>query len=376
MTPLERSHVSLTLDVFKGIAAVAMVLNHAGFALLSPANTATGGFGLAVFLGGMAPVLFFFATGFGLGLRPSGRAVDWPATLKKVAWLVMADQCLLWMGGRSFGLDFFGFIALSMLIGNWLSERRSPVRWCLSMLVLILAMRFGLPSLRLQFPMDVLLLRWFTGLGGVVGVSYPFSPWAAAPLAGFLCARLMSASSGVGGRCDRPVQLLWLASVLAGVVAVWLYHRGVSFHRYGHVAAGFVVAAVPVVAGAWALASLLARTPFRMGSFLALRGTSALLVVPLHYAALAVLVQGLGLRQLPPSQAVGWIVMLVVGSLTLSQVLAGPLERGFRWLTVPVLSLALAGVAWVAWAWTEPVWVPRLACCLGIVLVATRFGRR
>ena len=56
------------LDLLRGFAALLMVFNHVGYAALSPQAAQHGASGAIVFLGSVAPVLFFFATGFGGGL--------------------------------------------------------------------------------------------------------------------------------------------------------------------------------------------------------------------------------------------------------------------------------------------------------------------
>ena len=70
----QRSRVFVPeLDVLRGIAAVLMILNHAGFRLLSGVDASSSISGAAVFLGGFAPVVFFFATGFGIALSTRAR---------------------------------------------------------------------------------------------------------------------------------------------------------------------------------------------------------------------------------------------------------------------------------------------------------------
>ena len=71
---------ALELDVLRGVAASLMIVNHAGIRLLSPADTIESASAVAVFVGGFAPVVFFFVTGFGAALARGSapRPLDLP----------------------------------------------------------------------------------------------------------------------------------------------------------------------------------------------------------------------------------------------------------------------------------------------------------
>src|SRR5262245_13577914 len=105
------------LDLLRGLAIVLMIVNHAGVRLLDPAWLDGGGVGALVFLGGFAPVVFFFTTGFGVGL--ARRTPDRAAligTLAKSGLLLLADQFMAWRAGMAWGLDFLGFIAIATVL--------------------------------------------------------------------------------------------------------------------------------------------------------------------------------------------------------------------------------------------------------------------
>ena len=115
------------LDLLRGLAGLAMVVNHTAVAVV-PAAAATlvslpeaplsmTPVQWASFLGSFAPVLFFFISGVGYGLqaRPGGVPAK-PGLWPKVAVLVLADALLWRVAGFWIGLDFFGFIAASMLL--------------------------------------------------------------------------------------------------------------------------------------------------------------------------------------------------------------------------------------------------------------------
>lgn len=178
------------LDVFRGWAAVLMIVNHAGYAWLSPANADAGASGLAVFVGSFAPVLFFFATGFGIGLKRVGQP---PSSLLDTAWksilLIAADQAMYWRGGASFGFDFFSFIGVASLLVVLVARARRPVHLSLFLVVAILVVRYAVgPFVREWLPEEG-WSDWLTGLRGHTGVSYPFAPWMVYPLIGFVLGR-------------------------------------------------------------------------------------------------------------------------------------------------------------------------------------------
>lgn len=364
------TRVSETLDVFRGLAAVAMVINHAGFALLEPASAASGLTGLLVFLGSLAPALFFLATGLGVGLRPKSQGVfDWRRQWTKVAWLLLADQFLMWSSGRYWGMDFFGFIALSSIVVAWLGTRNQPVRWAVGLMAGLLILRYGLRSPILSVFGEHGVIVWVSGVVGQSGWSYPLSPWLVAPLAGYLM--------GQGVLQLTPVlrRRIWLALVLlCGGLATGLLLKGASFFRWGSVSIAYFLAAVALTALAWALAGALVTAAPTARRWLSMRGTSAFLVVPLHYAMLAVL-KGVVTPPLPDGVAVAWMgvvtAMAVVGALRMSTTLeAWRMVRETSARSTLLLVLLAAGLL-----------LPQglalvLVCCCGQIVVAAQFSRR
>jgi uncharacterized membrane protein len=188
---------SRQLDLFRGVAAILMVLNHAGFHWLAPADATEGVDGVTVFLGSAAPALFFFATGVGMGLSRRS-VVDWSAIARKVVLLLVADLFLGWGVGRWFGLDFFAFCAISMLAVSLVTATRRPLAAAAAGIAVCLALRYAfvahLQPLAAQYP----LVAFVSGIEGIADVSYPLSPWLVFPLAGFILGRV-SARQGDGG---------------------------------------------------------------------------------------------------------------------------------------------------------------------------------
>lgn len=331
------------LDVFRGWAAVLMVVNHAGYALLSPANAHAGASGLAVFLGSFAPVLFFFATGFGIGLRPVGQP---PPSLFETAWkaalLVAADQAMYWRGGAMFGFDFFSFIGVASMLVALLARSRWPIRLSLGLVVAILVVRYAVgPFARAWLP-EQGLLDWLTGLRGQSGVSYPFAPWMAYPLIGFVLGRLYVA------RDKAAPQRQWLlagaavgvASLALAAAMVWM---GAGLFRWGSMSSAFFVLSLGVLAG-FALLSVATARSTSAGRLLALRGVASFAVIPIHYALLG-LAERLDLPLPPYAFVVAVLALIVVswiGAGALARFAQGPWLTRHRRLALPALVGLLA----------------------------------
>src|SRR5580698_1983080 len=91
-----RTH-SAQLDVLRGLAIVLMIVNHVGVSLVDSNQEQLRAVSALIFLGSFAPVLFFFTTGFGIGISRRGAAwVGFGSTLLKAGLLVLADQFMFW----------------------------------------------------------------------------------------------------------------------------------------------------------------------------------------------------------------------------------------------------------------------------------------
>jgi uncharacterized membrane protein len=280
------------LDVFRGVAAVLMVINHAGFAWLSSVDATQGLGGAFVGMGSFAPVLFFFATGYALGLPGQAERGITADRLWKCVLLVVADQFLYWSRGATGGLDFFGFIALSMLVLYGIGPARRVEWLAAALLAVIAALRFAIgPLLKASIPQTG-VLAFLTGVYGQDGISYPLAPWLAYPLAGFLFARMRTRQIAIR---NPEILLLGLASIAAGL-SLAMYGRGMSFHRWSSMALAFFVLSIAVLAVAWWISTMLDRHAKAAADRIALRGIAAFLVVPVHYA----LVKAVSVSDLSP----------------------------------------------------------------------------
>lgn len=268
------------LDLLRGFAALLMVFNHVGYVALNPQAAQHGASGAVVFLGSMAPVLFFFATGFGGGL--AARPAPWRSVADKVLLLVLADQFLGWTLGRPLGLDFFGFIAVSMVAARLVLATPRPVTVAAAGIVAVLLLRYGLGQSWEAPPGGYGVLEWGLGVTPHDAVSYPATPWLAYPLLGVALGVLYRRHAG------RITPSTWM--LVAAVIIVCaagsavLASRGSSFHRWGSVAAAFFALSVAVLLCSATLSAVLTRRAPSVAAALSLGGVASFAVVPVHYA--------------------------------------------------------------------------------------------
>ena len=369
---MSSSHTSRQLDIFRGFAAILMVLNHAGFHWLAPVDAMTGIDGVAVFLGSAAPALFFFATGVGMGL--SRRAVvDWRGIARKVVLLLVADLFLNWSVHRWIGLDFFAFCAISMLAVALVTTTRRPVATAAAAIAACVLLRYAFVAHLQAFAGDYPVVAFVTGIEGVVDISYPLSPWLVFPLGGFILGRLCA-----GRDAASPRVVLVALAVASGALSGWMASRGAVVHRWNTVSVAYFLFAVAFVVAVSLLADALAvASSSRLVAGLQTRGPASLLIVPVHYALI-----GVGAALLPPPwSAEAWLpaaLVLCIVALASAKWIAACFRR---WVERPSVSRGLAlllpacaaviAICVVA----APPLVCLLAACLGQVLVAGNLAR-
>ena len=280
---------AVELDVLRGVAALLMIANHAGYRLLAPDFAIDPAGAAMVFVGSFAPVVFFFATGFGIALS-TARALRptplWPV-LWKASLLVLADQFFYWRGDVSWGMDFFGFIALSSVAVTLIARSPKPEAFCVALMCALVVVRYGFGSVLRAHTQPGGWSSWLSGVHGTQNLSYPLAPWLVFPLLGFV----------LGRQYDRlletsPARLnRWLAhgaGLAAGllVVAAWLASRDLPFFRWGIVSGAYFELALGVVLAACLFAVMLVRVLPALSGPMALRGVASFAVIPIHYALL------------------------------------------------------------------------------------------
>ena len=276
------------LDLLRTLAVTLMVLNHVAVAgSMVPTSGPTAAI---AFVGSFAPVVFFFLTGLGYGVQSVGRPAKGHGYFRKVLILLAADA-MLWAGPETrLGLNFLGFIGLSMLLLEWV--RRVPRSGLLAtaLAVVVVAIRFIVGPL-LKAWLETRAPAWVNvviGVSGVHGFSYPPGPWLAYPLIGYGLGR-MAGTGGNPALVRRPTVLMSLTGLtaLGALVATVMTARGAAIPLgYNvvcifHCKRGRAGAALILVFG---IARLPLPEPFVKS--LGISGVRSFAVVPLHYAVL------------------------------------------------------------------------------------------
>jgi uncharacterized membrane protein len=349
--PATNRQVSLELDVLRGFAAVLMIVNHAGLQWLSARDAQSSLSGALVFLGSLAPVVFFFVTGFGTALSAAARSR--PAPLAPIflrsGLLVVADQFFAWTHGTAWGLDFFSFIALTVLVVGLLSRLERPVLASAALAGALLVLRYVVgPALTRSLDLPP-FLDWVVGVRGVEHVSYPLSPWLVYPLLGLVAGHWYAKSHRDALYSAPWIAAIGMASMAMLAASLWLDAHGHELFRWGTVSSSFVLFSWAVLLALSIVSALLAERVPRVAACLALSGIASFALIPLHYALIGYGSLALS-RRLPLAPGlVGVLVLaLLAACFTTSKSFAYAMQRPFvserrRWL-YPLLLIVLAGM--------------------------------
>ena len=331
------------LDHLRFLAVMLMVVNHV--AVESPVFHASRVVGAIGFLGGFAPVLFFFATGVGYGVQSVSRAAPHGrGYLVKVAILVACD------------LDFLTFIGLSMLVLEWVRKARRSGLVALSLALALIVGRYAVgPMLPVGSGARVwgVWVEYLLGTAVIPALGYAVSPWMAYPLLGFAVGRIAVRHPGATEKRARlAFGLIALAGPFVGLALV-LGSRGAYFFRYGTMSAAYFLSSVAVVLVGLAVVLWLARVrafPGLVGLF-TLSGIRSFAVVPLHYWLLWLVSTALGSAHAVGSifgTALAVLVLSVAGSalvVSAAGAVDSPGRRRVAW--VAVIGLVVAYHLWI-----------------------------
>ncbi|HZT03168.1 MAG TPA: heparan-alpha-glucosaminide N-acetyltransferase domain-containing protein [Steroidobacteraceae bacterium] len=330
--------------MLRGFAIVMMIVNHLGEKLPAFGYRPGGVLDTLVFLGSFAPAVFYFTTGFGIGVsrdRPDPAAAR--SMLFKAALLVVADQFMWWKDGEAYGLDFLAFIGLSTVLVTLVAYSKRSVWVACGLAMIALVLRFGLGWwLRDRVQLGG-LGAWLVGITPLDRVSYPLSPWIEYPLVGYVLARYYRRQLAAG---NPRFSHGWLSVTAAGacVCSGILYHRHAAFFRWGTVSIGYFVLSIAVLAGAILLAWSVHRILPRLARIVSLRGMQSLAVVPIHYGLLALLAIAVPRLAGPPAVCAALLAM-IVASMSLSNAFASAVHSLNRRVSPEVAVYLFAGTA-------------------------------
>jgi uncharacterized membrane protein len=340
---------TVELDVLRGLAAVLMIFNHSGFRLLSPDDVFHSASAVAVFLGSMAPVLFFFATGFGIALSTQNRSrpLDKLGLLWKAFLLVLADQFFLWSRGVAWGIDFFSFIAISTVVVSIVSKLKGSKWICAALVVTLLLTRYVVGESLQPLIRNYEYIVWLLGVKAIEGISYPLSPWLVYPLLGYILGSFYGpVNPQVSQPRNRWIRIGILGAILFLAASFVMRYEKAVFFRWDSMTLGFFVLSISALCASAVLALVIVMRSERLSAWISLRGVTSFTVIPLHYVMLEGLVKFLPLPQ--PE----WVVVLLTLAVLVASFIAS------NWFA------AVASSRWVA-AHQQKVFV----FALGIVIV-------
>ena len=289
------------LNILRGIAVAFMVVNHFAYALLSQEVLSITVINYLVDYTSFAPVLFFFVTGLGAGLRYHFKGASGinKGLLDKIILLAIADIIMRGVADSEFGWDFLGFIAISMLVVGVVESSRAPVRIAMLLLMFVIGIRFVINPLLLSGAglgvQGAPLLEGVLGRNAIGGISYWFSPWLAYPLFGFIIGSKYNVVKRYMFIQVNKLSIFFLFALpFLGLIAVDVF--GAAFFRWGTVNSTFFIASFMVLALVWCMsnmASMVSTSP-KLQKSMGLRGVSSLAAVPVHYFLLDLLVDFAG----------------------------------------------------------------------------------
>lgn len=278
------------LDILRGLAALLMIVNHAGHQTLA-SNQADGFVASSLlFVSSFAPVLFFFVTGVGYGLQSvkKKRASHWYVILNKVIILFFADLLIHWSNGKWIGLEFLGFIGLSSLVLEFVRRSKFPVMVSLAGFIAISLMRYLLGPYFHALGYDQQsgwLLNWIVGFKDTPNVSYPLSPWLAYPFAGYLVGvAAVHYRRFIESDRFKVASGLIIVGIFPALAGLFLFKRGASFFRWGTVGIGFYIVSFAIILVGIAISLVCTNSKLtNLQEALSLKGIASLAVVPIHY---------------------------------------------------------------------------------------------
>ncbi|MES2583325.1 MAG: hypothetical protein V4627_11465 [Pseudomonadota bacterium] len=377
----------IEIDLLRALAAALMIINHSGVAWFQEVANQRFIDMAMTFIGGLAPVVFFFATGLGSGIKAANTGDHQPITKTwtKVLILFMADSAMWLSSGRSWGFDFLAFIGLSTLVLDLVYRTSHPRAYLMFGITLSLILRFVVaPILSLQSldGMQNQAMHFVLGDIGVPGVSYPLCPWLVFPLLGALVGDIVSRNAiKVRNSRNRLSLILGLTGTLGLGLCLYLEQKGMLFFRWGTLSFAYTVFSVSGLLLAVSLVLfLVAQIAAPSISALSLPGAASLIVVPVHYACVAIIYWALPtlVQQNFPIASIVTLVFVIYISKNLNQqmmLFVGVVERrgaGFGLVFAAFLATAACGlVSNTSFSLTMMIFSQLLACSLFLLTSRT-----
>jgi len=165
------------LDFLRGIAISMMIINHVGTRLLAKICRRPVRFPTWCPSGASRPSCLFY-DGLWNRFCKARHQPRFPPIDLTEGWTARYSRPILfWRTARPWGLDFLGFIAISSVLVTSIAVSRKPIWLCVTIIVSVLAIRFGLGTWFRGYSDLPGFETWLVGARGIDRISYPFSPW-------------------------------------------------------------------------------------------------------------------------------------------------------------------------------------------------------
>lgn len=340
MDPEQSRRHWLELDLLRAIAAAMMVANHVAVKrATSLEDRSHDAIEIASFVGSFAPVLFFFLTGLGHGVQSARRHPGRGYQYLAKAGILFAADAMLWINpNRMSGMDFLGFIAVSMVLLRWVQYL--PWNGVLAILIgsAFVLLRFVVgPAIRPVLPES----GWGQALAFAIGVSslprfsYPPAPWMAYPFLGYGLGQIVG-RHGTWIEKHRPAATALMATIggLGTGATMAFVARGAVLFRWGTMSLAYFAASLAVLAICLTVVVALGgmRKAAPLLDLCSLSGIRSFAVVPLHYLLLGISLQAVGPISDTASYSVRTLTVLVLSFAGSSAIprLAGWLKTSFK----------------------------------------------
>lgn len=270
---MNTSNRDYALDQLRGIAAIFMVINHFGYIAFDQNKIEVELIKNILFITSFAPVLFFYTTGYGMGLQTNVDPGKKSKIQGKIVLLFIADFFIRSPRMENiFGLDFFGFIATSVFFVYCATKTKNPVFAAVVMMLIIVLLRYTPVSWFNSITHESKLIDFLSGRKSIPNISYPISPWLFFPLMGFTIAKINA--------MQKHVKLLFCVGAFFLVMSIWLQYKEWVFFRWGTMSFAFFCASLSILLLIHTLLEINIKIPLNI---INLNGVESFFIVPIHY---------------------------------------------------------------------------------------------
>lgn len=270
---MKTSDRDYALDQLRGIAAIFMVINHFGYIAFDQNKIEIQLVKNILFITSFAPVLFFYTTGYGMGLQTNANSGTKSKILDKVVLLFIADLFIRSPGIENLiGLDFFGFIAVSVFFVYCATKIKNSIFAAVMMMLAITLLRYTPASWLSPIADEFKLIDFLSGRKSIPNISYPISPWLFFPLMGFAIAKMNA--------MQKRARLLFCVGAFFLAISIFLEYKEWVFFRWGTMSFAYFCTSLSILLLIHTLLEINIKIPINI---INLNGVESFFIVPIHY---------------------------------------------------------------------------------------------